>query len=105
MMLTLALRSSPELVYARAVRVFAPADIAEAFAATRSVTIPSQLRARLKADGCDLIGDFRRLAPDRPPVSVQLWSARRVAVTAGVVLAMVAAAVAVISYAETTGLL
>ena len=105
MMLTLALRSSPELVYARAVRVFAPADIAEAFAATRSVTIPSQLRARLKADGRDLIGDFRRLAPDRPPVSVQLWSARRVAITAGVVLAMVAAAVAVISYAETTGLL
>ena len=38
-------------------------------------------------------------------VSVQLWSARRVAITAGVVLAMVAAAVAVISYAETTGLL
>jgi hypothetical protein len=104
-MLTLALRSSPELVYARAVRVFAPADIAEAFAATRSVTIPSQLRARFKEDGRDLIGDFRRLAPDRPPVSVQLWSARRVAVTAGVVLAMLAAAVAVISYAETTGLL
>ena len=56
MMLTLALASDAELVYERAIRMFAPDDVAEAFAASRSVTIPTQLRARLRADGRDLIG-------------------------------------------------
>jgi tRNA A-37 threonylcarbamoyl transferase component Bud32 len=105
MMLTLALECTPEMVYERAVRVFAPDDIAEAFAATRSVTIPSQLRARLNADGRDLAAEFRRLAPHRPPVRVQLWSARRVALTAGVIAALVLGVAAAISYAEVTGLL
>jgi tRNA A-37 threonylcarbamoyl transferase component Bud32 len=84
MMLTLALQTTPEKVYERAVRIFAPEDIAEAFAATRSVTIPSQLRSRLKADRRDLPASFRHIAPPRPPVPVQLWSARRVAVTLAV---------------------
>ena len=67
MMLTLALGSTPEAVYEQATRILAPDDIAEAFAATRSVTIPNQLRARLKADGRDLATAFRRLAPPRSP--------------------------------------
>ncbi|HET9443477.1 MAG TPA: RIO1 family regulatory kinase/ATPase, partial [Acidimicrobiales bacterium] len=86
MMLTLALGSTPEAVYAAAVERFAPDDIAEAFAASRSITVPSQLRARLRADGRDLIGCFRALAPERRPVPVQLWSIRRVALTVGVAL-------------------
>lgn len=33
-----------------------------------AVTIPTQLRARLKADGRDLLGTFRSLAPRRDAV-------------------------------------
>ena len=45
MMIVLALRSDPEHVYNRALAFFSPDDIAEAFAATHSVTIPSQSRS------------------------------------------------------------
>ena len=41
MMIILGLRVGPEVVYERALRFFAPDDVAEAFAATRSVTVPS----------------------------------------------------------------
>jgi tRNA A-37 threonylcarbamoyl transferase component Bud32/membrane-associated phospholipid phosphatase len=92
MMLTLALASTPEHVYERALDVFATDDVAEAFAACRSVTIPGQLRSLVRADGRDLIGCFRQLAPARRAVPVQLWDFRRVAITAGL-LAMIATAV------------
>ena len=90
MMLTLALASTPEHVYERALRVFAAEDVAEAFAASRSITIPSQLRSLVRADQRDLIGQFRRLAPKRRQVPIQLWGIRRVAVTAALVAALVA---------------
>ena len=96
MMLTLALANTPEHVYERALNLFAADDVAEAFAACRSITVPSQLRSLIRADGRDLIGCFRRLAPARRSVPVQLWDIRRVAITAGL-LAMIAAAVAFIS--------
>jgi len=105
MMLTLALSSTPELVYERALRQFAPADIAEAFAASRSVTIPAQLRAGMRADGRDLIGTFRRLAPDRRPIAIQLWSIRRVGVTAGVLALATAAVLLANSYFRSAGLI
>jgi tRNA A-37 threonylcarbamoyl transferase component Bud32/membrane-associated phospholipid phosphatase len=92
MMLTLALHSTPERVYERALRQFAPQDIAEAFAATRGVTIPTKLRALVRADGRDLPSAFRNLAPPREQVSIQLWTVRRVAVTVlGAALVTVAA--------------
>ena len=90
MMLTLALFSSAEQVYERALRVFDPEDIAEAFAATRSVTMPLELRARLRLDGRDLVGTFRRLAPERPPISISLMSLRRL----GLIVASAGLAVA-----------
>ena len=96
MMLTLALANTPEHVYERALNLFAADDVAEAFAACRSITVPSQLRSLIRADGRDLIGCFRRLAPARRSVPVQLWDIRRVAITAGL-LVMIAAAVALIS--------
>jgi type IV secretory pathway TrbF-like protein len=105
MMLTLALVSTAEVVYERAVRVFAPDDLAEAFAASRSVTIPTQLRARLRADGRDLVTQFRALAPPRPVVPIQLWTMPRVGVTAGVLLAVVLAAIVVYLYAGLVGFL
>ncbi len=85
MMLTLALRSSPEQVYERALLLFSPDDIAEALAASRSVTIPSQLRHRLASDGRNLLGRLCQLAPQRPPISIQRWSIRRIGLALGVV--------------------
>lgn len=105
MMLTLALASSAELVYERATRIFAPDDLAEAFAASRSVTIPSQLRAKLRADGRDLMGRFRALAPARQPVRIQLWTMRRVGLTALLFLAVAVALLAIYGYGRLAGLL
>ena len=105
MMLTLALASPPEHVYERALSVFAADDVAEAFAACRSITVPSQSRSLIRADGRDLIRRFRQLAPARRPVPVQLWDIRRAAVTAGL-LAALAAAVALFGiYLSVVGLL
>ena len=88
MMIILALRSDADLVYGRALRFFAPGDIAEAFAATRSVTVPSQSRSSLKvfarAEGVDLIERFRELAPPREPIAIQRWNVRRILLAAGV---------------------
>jgi membrane-associated phospholipid phosphatase len=87
MMVILALRTSAQLVYERALLQFAPEDIAEAFAATRSVTLPSQSRSSLallkKEEGIDLVDEFRRLAPTTEPISIQRWSTRRILLTAG----------------------
>jgi tRNA A-37 threonylcarbamoyl transferase component Bud32 len=105
MMLTLALASTPERVYAEAAKRFAPDDIAEAFAASRSITLPTQLRARLRADGRDLVGRFRALAPERAPVRIQVWGVRRVAVTLGVVALLLLAGLLVAAYVEVAGLL
>jgi len=70
MMLVLAVRSDPELVYRRALHLFTPDEIAEAFAATRGVASPTQLRSFMKRDARDLIGTFRSLAPERDRKSV-----------------------------------
>jgi len=86
MMLILALRTSPEIVYEEALGLFSPEDIAEAFAATRGITMPSQLRAEIRKDGRDLVGAFRALAPPSAPIRIQRWSARRLGVTVGVLL-------------------
>ena len=66
MMLVLAVGSTPERVYQHALRYFTPEEIAEAFAATRGVASPSQLRLMIKQDPRDLLGQFRRLAPAAP---------------------------------------
>jgi membrane-associated phospholipid phosphatase/tRNA A-37 threonylcarbamoyl transferase component Bud32 len=82
MMLVLGLRTSAEQVYARARRQFSDEEIAEAFAATRGLTMPSQLRHMLRQQGKDLHGDFLRLLPYRlPPVRIQRWTWRRAVLT------------------------
>jgi tRNA A-37 threonylcarbamoyl transferase component Bud32/membrane-associated phospholipid phosphatase len=91
MMLVLAVRSSPERVYRRALAHFTPDELAEAFAATRGVASPTQLRASLKRDPRDLLGEFRALAPPRQPIALQRWGARRVATVAAVLGVAVAA--------------
>jgi len=89
MMLCLAIRTDAERVYQRALRYFTADDIAEAFAATRGVASPTQLRALLKQDRRDLVAQFRALAPARQPVAIQHWSLRR----AGLSLLVLALAV------------
>jgi tRNA A-37 threonylcarbamoyl transferase component Bud32/membrane-associated phospholipid phosphatase len=105
MMLTLALASSPEHVYERALGVFAADDLAEAFAACRSITIPTQLRSLMRADGRDLVGRFRQLAPKRSPVPVQLWDIRRAGVTAGLIASLAVAVAVFVGYVRVAGLL
>jgi serine/threonine protein kinase len=105
MMLTAALSSDPELVYMRALRLFSPDELAEAFAANRGVTVPTQLRSRLRADGRDVAASLRRLAPNRPPLRIQLWSVRRVAVTLGALGVVVIAVVLAVACSRATGLL
>jgi tRNA A-37 threonylcarbamoyl transferase component Bud32 len=79
MMLCLALRSSPEVVYQRALRQFSVEEISEGFAAARGLALPSQLRRMLREQGRDLHAEFLRLLPARPrPIRIQRWSARRV---------------------------
>ena len=85
MMLVLALRSDPQRVYRRALAYFTQAELAEAFAATRGVASPTQLRAFMKRDPRDLLGQFRALAPPRPPISLQRWNPRRIALAAAVI--------------------
>ncbi len=86
MMLCLALRSSPERVYQRALRQFSVEEISEGFAAARGLALPSQLRRMLREQGRDLHAEFVRLLPARPrPIAIQRWSARRI----GLLLLMV----------------
>src|SRR5689334_23873701 len=73
MMLVLAVRSDPRRVYQRALSYFTEAELAEAFAATRGVASPTQLRAFMKRDPRDLLSEFRQLAPERRPLVPQGW--------------------------------
>src|SRR6266513_1099407 len=78
MMLVLALRSDAQTVYERALGYFTPEELSEAFAATRGVASPTQLRNFMKRDGRDLLEQFRSLVPERRPVTIQRWSFRRI---------------------------
>jgi membrane-associated phospholipid phosphatase/tRNA A-37 threonylcarbamoyl transferase component Bud32 len=106
MMLVLATRSSPEQVYRRARLQFNDDEIAEAFAATSGITMPSQLRKAMREQGRDLHAEFLRLLPQwTPPVSIQRWSVRRVGLMAGVALLALLALLAALSTFESAGLL
>ena len=82
MMLVLAVRTDPARVYRQALNYFTEAELAEAFAATRGVASPTQLRAFMKRDPRDLLAEFRKLAPQRRPIVLQRWSIRRVSLAA-----------------------
>jgi hypothetical protein len=82
MMLVLAVRTDPGRVYRQALNYFTEAELAEAFAATRGVASPTQLRAFMKRDPRDLLAEFRTLAPPRRPIVLQRWSVRRVTLAA-----------------------
>ncbi len=101
MLLCLALRSSPQRVYQRALRSFSVEELSEAFAAARGLALPSQLRRLMRAQGRDLAAEFVRLLPAAPrPIAVQRWSARRVALSLVVLVALVPAALVAWGFAR-----
>jgi tRNA A-37 threonylcarbamoyl transferase component Bud32 len=97
MMLVLALRTDARRVYDRALTHFNEDEIVEAFAATRGLTMPSQLRRILRSQGHDLHAEFLAMLPYRlPPIRIQRWSIRRLVLTGVVVwLGVIAAIMAI----------
>jgi tRNA A-37 threonylcarbamoyl transferase component Bud32 len=88
MMLVLGLRSDATTVYRRALRQFSTDEVTEAFAATRGLTMPSQLRRLIRQRGQDLHEEFLSLLPERPtPVRIQRWTVRRVGLLLAVLVA------------------
>jgi hypothetical protein len=84
-MLCLALRSSAQQVYRRALQFFTVEEISEGFAAAHGLALPTQLRQLLRTQGRDLHGEFVRLLPSPPrPIRMQRWSARRVGLWAAI---------------------
>jgi tRNA A-37 threonylcarbamoyl transferase component Bud32 len=105
MLLVLALRSDPKRVYARALHEFSVQEVSEAFAATRGLTMPSQLRRMLRAQGRDLHAEFIRLLPAPPrPIAIQRFSARRLGLTLAVLVGTLLAVVLVLINLEGLGL-
>jgi tRNA A-37 threonylcarbamoyl transferase component Bud32 len=88
MMMVLGLGSDAETVYRAALELFTENEIAEAFAAARGVASPTQLRSMMKAQGRDLLSEFRDTAPPRPPIAIQRWSIRRVVLTLSVLFGL-----------------
>jgi membrane-associated phospholipid phosphatase/tRNA A-37 threonylcarbamoyl transferase component Bud32 len=98
MMLVLGLRTNADQVYRRARLQFSDEEIAEAFAATRGLTMPSQLRRMLRQQGKDLHGDFLKLLPYRlPPIRIQRWTWRRVVLTVATLFVAVLAALVLVN--------
>jgi tRNA A-37 threonylcarbamoyl transferase component Bud32/membrane-associated phospholipid phosphatase len=105
MMLCLALRSSPERVYRRALQFFTVEEITEAFAPLKlagfahtprvvlGLALPSQLSQMQRAAGRDPYPEFIKLLPSPPkPIRMQRWSARRVGLWAAILALLVLAA-------------
>ena len=104
MMLCLALRSTSERVYQRALQFFTAAEISEAFAAARGLALPSQLRRAIRASGRELHEEFLQLLPHRPaPVRVQRWSVRRVGALAVVLVTVLLLVIALANALINTG--
>jgi tRNA A-37 threonylcarbamoyl transferase component Bud32 len=105
MLLVLALRSEPSHVYERALRQFSVEEISEAFAATRGLAMPSQLRRMMRAQGRDLHAEFLKLLPERPrPIAIQRFSSRRLGLTVAVLTGAFLAVGLVVSNLEGLGL-
>jgi tRNA A-37 threonylcarbamoyl transferase component Bud32 len=106
MLLVLALGSEPRQVYERALRQFRVEEIREAFAATRGLTMPSQLRGMLRARGRDLQAEFLELLPEPPrPIAIQRFSTRRLGLTLAVLVGAFLAVGFVISNLNGLGLI
>jgi tRNA A-37 threonylcarbamoyl transferase component Bud32 len=95
MMLVLALSSDPKLVAERARTYFSDEEIAEAFAATRGLAMPTQLRRMMRERGRDLHAEFLTLLPlTYPPIAIQRWTIRRLVLSAFTIVVIVFATIA-----------
>jgi len=103
MMMMLALGSDSARVYEAALRRFTPEDVAEAFAATRGVTVPHQLRTMVRRDERSLAKEFAQLAPPRRRIPVQRWTLRRLALAGALVIGSCAAVAATVLNLESIG--
>jgi tRNA A-37 threonylcarbamoyl transferase component Bud32 len=103
MMLMLALRSDSARVYEAALRRFTPEEVAEAFAATRGVTVPHQLRTMVMRDERSLAKELAQLAPPRQRIPVQRWTLRRLALAGALVIGFCAAVAATVLNLESIG--
>jgi hypothetical protein len=84
------------MVYERALRQFGVEEVSEAFAATRGLTMPSQLRRMMRAQGRDLHAEFLMLLPEPPrPIAIQRFTPRRIGLTFVLVAAVILVALAV----------
>ena len=105
MLLVLALRSESRQVYQRALRRFSVEEISEAFAATRGLTMPTQLRRMMRAQGRDLHAEFLKLLPEPPrPIAIQRFSPRRIGLTLAVLAVAFIAIGLVVSNRDGLGL-
>jgi tRNA A-37 threonylcarbamoyl transferase component Bud32 len=105
MLLVLALRSEPRHVYERALRQFTVQEISEAFAATRGLTMPTQLRRMMRAQGRNLHAEFLKLLPEPPkPIAIQRFSTRRIGLTLAVLTGTFLAVGLVVSNLDGLGL-
>jgi hypothetical protein len=95
MMLVLALGAGPGRVLERARRLFSEEELAEAFAATSSLTTPRQLGRLLDGADHDLVAEFRSRLPARPRISVQRWSLLRVLLAVAAVVGVLFAVLVV----------
>jgi tRNA A-37 threonylcarbamoyl transferase component Bud32 len=105
MLLVLALLVGPERVVQRAVRVFEPRELAEALAASGSVTVPRQLQRLVDESGKDLPAELRALLPEHPAIRIQRWSARRLLLALATVGGILTVAVLVTINLRAGGLL
>lgn len=105
MMLIMALARGPERVLARARRLFSDDELAEAFAATSSLTVPRQLRRLLDASRRDLVAEFCGLLPARPRIRVQRWSVLRVLLASAALVGVLLLVLVVILNLRAGGLL
>ena len=105
MLLVLGLRCEPSHVYERALRQFTMEEISEAFAATRGLTMPSQLRRMMRGQGRDLHAEFLRLLPEPPrPIAIQRFNPRRLGLTVAVLAGVFVAVGLVVSKLDGLGL-
>jgi tRNA A-37 threonylcarbamoyl transferase component Bud32 len=104
MMLVLALRADAALVYERACLQFTEDEIAEAFAASQGITLPSQVRQQIKRDGRDLVEIFRAMGPPRPRIKIQRWSWRRIGLTVWVAFVALVLVLFTLTFASALGL-
>jgi membrane-associated phospholipid phosphatase/tRNA A-37 threonylcarbamoyl transferase component Bud32 len=103
MMLCLALRSEPRLVYQRALRQFSVEEVTEAFAATKGLAMPSQLRHMLREKGRDLHAEFLGMLPERPSrISNQRFSLRRFGLALMVLLGLLIVVPMVVNWSVQT---